>query len=116
MTLLGQNGLVVCSLILASAFASKWVLDRVVPILVGGLILGASAVAAAVHGLWIAMTGDDSLDEAKEKLGEAIGQAEQRPYDGQRQGNGTGIAKVELEPDKMTPEEWREALRKLATS
>ena len=72
MTLLGQNGLVVCSLVIASALAAKWVLDRAIPIVIGGALLVASAAMAALHGAWLAMTHDTELDAAKANLGDVL--------------------------------------------
>lgn len=79
--LLGQNGLVVCSVVLASALTANWILRRVVPFAVGGAALGISL--GLVHGAWRWMTGSLELEE--EELGRAITRRvkSEKPCDGQ---------------------------------
>lgn len=56
--------------LLAAPIAAKWVMERTLPILVGGTVLAVSTGLAVLRGAWLWMTG--TLDEAEDKLAEAI--------------------------------------------
>lgn len=91
--LLGQNGLVVCSVVIASALAAHHILWRVVPFVVGAACLSAALACGLVAGAWRWLTG--SLDLEEEELGRAITRKErsEKPCDGQ----------LEQWPDKRGP-------------